>query len=53
MTFVKVAVVGCGGMGTIHARNLTALGLGEVVTFADAVLEKGRCASGRGGHRRR
>ena len=40
MTFVKVAVVGCGGMGTIHARNLTALGVGEVVTFADAVPEK-------------
>ena len=27
-------------MGTIHARNLTALGLGEVVTFADAAPEK-------------
>ena len=40
MTFVKVAVVGCGGMGTIHARNLTALGVGEVVTFADAAPEK-------------
>ena len=40
MSFVRVAVVGCGGMGTIHARNLTALGLGEVVTFADAVPEK-------------
>ena len=40
MSFVRVAVVGCGGMGTIHARNLTALGLGEVVTFADEVLER-------------
>ena len=40
MTFVRVAVVGCGGMGTIHARNLTALGLGEVVTFADAAPER-------------
>ena len=25
MTDLKVAVVGCGGMGTIHARNLAAL----------------------------
>ena len=40
MSFVKVAVVGCGGMGSIHAHNLTALGLGEVVTFADAAPEK-------------
>ena len=40
MSFVRVAVVGCGGMGTIHARNLTALGVGEVVTFADAAPEK-------------
>ena len=40
MSFVRVAVVGCGGMGTIHARNLTALGLGEVVTFADAAPER-------------
>ncbi len=40
MTFVRMAVVGCGGMGSIHARNLTVLGLGEVVTFADAVPEK-------------
>ena len=40
MTDLKVAVVGCGGMGTIHARNVTALGLGEVVTFADAVPER-------------
>lgn len=40
MTSLKVAVVGCGGMGSLHARNLTALGLGEVVTFADVVPEK-------------
>ena len=39
MTRVKVAVIGCGHLGTIHARLLAARGDAELVAVVDPVLE--------------
>jgi predicted dehydrogenase len=39
MTRLKVAVVGCGHLGTIHARLLAARADAELVAVADPVLE--------------
>ncbi len=39
MTRVKVAVVGCGHLGTIHARLLAARADAELVAVVDPVAE--------------